>query len=163
MTMCNINTNDRTPLLAKPPIRVDWSTTIQQLSTSLKGYNVDLELTAKHEMVIFFVGKENEIVELSPKKPAHWTLLLNEPYANGAILIIDIILGEASKEQTLNLVEGLGNRHIKKVEYLRKAKLNTNLGRETTPKCFNRIEVRHGFSVGEVHKLAREVKKLKQT
>ncbi len=142
------------------PITVDWSTTMQSLSTEFQHYDVNLEVTTEHKMVELFLRQEG-LVQLTPTKPQSlisYIFCQGQHYTDGASLLIDVLLGETSKEKAVALVEGLGDRHAEKVKQFRSDRTKTTLNRPFMNNYFSLQASHHSFSVGEINTLARQLK-----
>ncbi len=104
---------------------------MQSLSTEFQHYDVNLEVTTEHKMVELFLIQEG-LVQLTPTKPQSsisYIFCQGQHYVDGASLLIDVLLGETSKEKALAVVEGLGDRHAEKVKQIRSDRTKTVLNR----------------------------------
>ena len=145
-----------------PPITVDWSTTIQSLSTDLHGYDLTLELTANSESLKDFFNNGGVFKAEKPLSNIEHFIAWGRPdsFARGVTLLIDILAGQTTLDKAADLVRGLGETHKQKANYLKKGKRKTYHDRIIPKNRLSQHDTRHSFSVGDVHQLAQSLRAL---
>ena len=146
----------------KPPITVDWSTTIQKLSTDLQGYDLKLELSTNEKMFNCFFngnGKDAKRAILKAEKSLsflehYFYTYRTERFVCGASVLVGILAGQTTLDKAAHLVKGLSDNHELKAMRITTGKTRTLHDRTTLRYSFSIGQTRHSFSVEDVHKLA---------
>ncbi len=148
--------NDFIPAGSHGIVELYQSTKLSELSYKLSNHDLELQLTTTKAMNKYFIDNKYESVafELMPAQSYYDHIVQGESFAQGATLLINMLLGELTQEQAVERLKSLGDRHKSKAEQLSKNKLQTVNDRAFMDGRITIGNSRHSFNIRELHKLA---------